>query len=125
MTEFFKGVAFFFAILSVTVVISLAAINWTPRSTPADPWDCQPTTIIERPVTDAELVVGLAELSTDLNAQLKAARAETANIKAQALMIINALQNEVIRLREKAGENGTRVVPPNDLPVRPPMPCAT
>ena len=91
--------------------------------------DYQPSPAVDRPVTDSQLVVGLAELTTDLNAELKATRAELATVKANAGEIINALWGEIERLRKNAGSGGTRVVPPNQipakLPTRPPMPRAT
>jgi hypothetical protein len=99
---------------SVIVALGIGAMMVGDRlaeeSAPYDPWTA-PARIIERPVTDTELVVGLAEVVSDLNREVKAARAETIALRNEAQQIINAMMREIERLR-----SGTVPIPPDSVP---------
>lgn len=112
MTKWMERVFVFFTLAALACVLGVTAafigdaINGASNPFANDPFP--PATIIERPVTDTELVVGLAEVVSDLNREVKAARAETIALRNEAQQIINAMMREIERLR--AG-GGTRVVP--------------
>ena len=71
---------------------------------PADPWtNPSITTVIERPVTDIELVVGLAEIVADQGRQIK--RLQNENVQLQQLVESLARELQRLQVRPPRGVN--------------------
>lgn len=107
------------ALLFCTVFAFFAggALGWAYFTSPA----CEPTpappppyVVHERPVTSLEMVVGLADLVADLHTEAKATRSELYRTKQEARRIIQAMVQEINRLRATPRPTPTKSA--NDAP---------